>query len=415
MPVTRRNNTIFASGVLVSGDMRRLCAKLKEAIHEKGYSDVTLDFSACRTAYQSVMLPVTAQIAHYRNTDVDFSLVAPASDQLDRLFQYFNWAHYIQPERYALNSEVGKHLPAIQFNSQDITHEAGILERVMTLLLSHMPVERSTLSAVEWSLGEILDNVITHSQSNVGGFVQATAYQASNEIEFIVADAGIGIPQSMQIDDHGVALQKAISEGVTRDQTIGAGNGLYGSYRVASFSNGSFSIDSGRGLLYVSPSSDGVQIQNPWVPYTGTSVKCRIGLGDRTLLNRALRFKNTPHEPAHDFVERRFEKGDDIVVSVKKEAERFFGFRSGGAQFRQIVENLLQNRDRIVLDFERVAVFSSSFADEVFGRLFVDMGPRNFMKRIDFRNVDPTIEGLIDRAIVQRTRLGNGAANSEME
>ena len=103
------------------------------------------------------------------------------------------------------------------------------------------------------------------------------------------------------------------------------------------------------------------------------------------------------------------------MIAVKKDAERFFGFRSGGAQFRQIVLNLLQNRDRIVLDFEGVAVFSSSFADEVFGRLFVDMGPRNFMKRIDFRNVDPTIEGLIDRAIVQRTRLGNGAANSEME
>lgn len=108
-------------------------------------------------------------------------------------------------------------------------------------------------------------------------------------------------------------------------------------------------------------------------------------------------------------------KGTTIVISVKKEAQRFFGFRSGGAQFRQIVENLLQSKDRIVLDFGGVAVFSSSFADEVFGRLFVDMGPRNFMKRIDFRNVDPTLEGLIDRAIVQRTKLSNGVANSEME
>ena len=101
------------------------------------------------------------------------------------------------------------------------------------------------------------------------------------------------------------------------------------------------------------------------------------------------------------------------MISVKKEAARFFGFRSGGAQFRQIVENLLRNRDRIVFDFEGVAVFSSSFADEVFGRLFVDMGPRNFMKRMDFRNADPTVEGLIDRAIIQRTKLGNGVADSE--
>ncbi len=413
MPISRRNNTIFATGNLVFGDMRRFCAALYAAIRDKQYSDVILDFSRCHTVYQSVMLPLTAQIVHYRTTGVDFSLIAPYSDQLDRLFHHTNWAHYIQPSQYPLNTRVDRHLPAIQFDSEDITHETGILERVMTLLLSHMRVERSTLSAVEWSLGEILDNVITHSQSDVGGFVQATAYQASNEIEFIVADAGIGIPQSMQILDHCVALQRAIGEGVTRDQTIGAGNGLYGSYRVAYFSKGSFSIDSGRGLLYVSPSSDGVQIEKQRIPYAGTSVKCRIGLGDRTLLNRALRFKNTPHEPAYDFVERRFEEGDDVVIPVKKEAERFFGFRSGGAQFRKIVENLLRSRDRIVLDFEGVAVFSSSFADEVFGRLFVDMGPRNFMKRIDFRNADATIEGLVDRAIVQRTKLGNGVPDSE--
>lgn len=393
--------------------MRRLCAGLYKAIHEKRYTDVCLDFSGCETVHQSVMLPLIGQVVHYRGMGADFTCVPPSSDQMDRLFRHTNWAHYIQPERYALNRRIEKHLPAIQFDSDDITHEAGILERVMTLLLTHMRVERSTLSAVEWSLGEILDNVITHSQSDVGGFVQATAYQTSNEIEFIVADAGIGIPRSMRISNHSLALQRAIGEGVTRDQAIGAGNGLYGSYRVAYFSNGSFSIDSGLGLLYVSPSSDGVQIDKQRIPYTGTSVRCRIGLGDETLLNRALRFKGQPYEPAYDFVERRFQEGNNVVIPVKKEAERFFGFRSGGAQFRRIVENLLQDRERIVLDFEGVAVFSSSFADEVFGRLFVDMGPRNFMKRLDFRNADATVEGLIDRAIVQRTRLGNGVASSD--
>lgn len=62
----------------------------------------------------------------------------------------------------------------------------------------------------------------------------------------------------------------------------------------------------------------------------------------------------------------------------------------------------------VLLDFNGVGVISSSFADEVFGRLFVKMGPRAFMTRIDVRNVDPTVGGLIDQAIVQRTRIGNG-------
>ena len=359
------------------------------------------------------MLPLMPRIVQYRQQGVDFQLITPNSTDLDRLFRHANWAYYIQPDAYEMNSYEGRHLPAIQFDSNDITHDAGILERVMTLLLSHAKVERPSLSAVEWSLGELLDNVITHSESKVGGFVQATALLNSNEIEFVVADAGIGIPKSMGIHDHCLALRRAIDEGVTRDQNIGAGNGLYGSYRVAFFSEGRFSINSGQCLLFVSQNSNGVQIEKQTTPYTGTAVVCRIGLGDRTILERALRFKDRPHTPAFDFTERRFGSGEEMLVPMKKEAERYFGFRHGGTQFRQVIENLLRGSERVVLDFDGVGVFSSSFADEVFGRLFVDMGPRNFMKRIDFRNVDPTVEGLIDRAIVQRTKLGNGVDDSE--
>ena len=77
-----------------------------------------------------------------------------------------------------------------------------------------------------------------------------------------------------------------------------------------------------------------------------------------------------------------------------------------------MLENLLRERRTIVLDFSGVGVISSSFADEVFGRLFVEMGPRAFMTRIEMHHVDPTVEGLIDRAIVQRTKLGNGATDT---
>ena len=85
-----------------------------------------------------------------------------------------------------------------------------------------------------------------------------------------------------------------------------------------------------------------------------------------------------------------------------------FVSRQGGVKIRSVIRNLLNLNHPVILDFNGVGVILSSFADEVFGRLFVEMGPRAFMTRIDMRNVDPTVEGLIDRAIVQRTRLGNG-------
>ena len=76
-----------------------------------------------------------------------------------------------------------------------------------------------------------------------------------------------------------------------------------------------------------------------------------------------------------------------------------------GTEFDRPEQDELRSRVR---DAEGAGVISSSFADEVFGRLFLGMGPRAFMTRIEMRNVDSTFEGLIDRAIVQRIRLGNG-------
>lgn len=97
-----------------------------------------------------------------------------------------------------------------------------------------------------------------------------------------------------------------------------------------------------------------------------------------------------------------------MIFNMREKAWREFGSRQGGKRIRGTIENLLNFAHSIILDFDGVGVISSSFADEVFGRLFVDMGPRAFMTRIEMRNVDPTVEGLIDRAIVQRTKLGNG-------
>lgn len=97
-----------------------------------------------------------------------------------------------------------------------------------------------------------------------------------------------------------------------------------------------------------------------------------------------------------------------MLFNMREKAWRDFGSRKGGKKIRGMIESLLVPDRPVILDFDGVGVISSSFADEVFGRLFVDMGPRAFMTKIEMRNVDPTVEGLIDRAIVQRTKLGNG-------
>ena len=45
---------------------------------------------------------------------------------------------------------------------------------------------------------------------------------------------------------------------------------------------------------------------------------------------------------------------------------------------------------------------SSSFSDEFVGRLFLDLGPTEFMRRIGNDTMEPVVRGLVDETVVQR-------------
>ena len=384
-----------------------LCAALHQAVKQH-YSRVTLDFSACSGVTQAVMLPLMPIVTQYRETrGIALELILPRDRRLARLFENANWGHHIDPTNYPVNPHRGGHVPALRFGEDGADGQAAILDRVLELIVRNLDTSRDTLKAVEWSLGEVMENVVVHAESEVGGFVQATAFEAGNAVEFVVADAGIGVPASIGTKDDEKALRDAITEGVTRDRNRNAGNGLFGSYQVAVLSGGIFEMRSILGVLR--RTGDGqLDTDRLSAPYPGTSVRCRIGLGDQELLGRALRFKGRSHNPPFDYVEREFETGEGILVlNMKEKASMDFGSRRGGVRVRNMVWNLLRGQPYIVLDFEGVGVVTSSFADEFFGRLFVALGPRAFMSRIRMVHVDPTVEGLIDRAILQRARLGN--------
>ena len=405
--VEHKDGRVTVGASVVPADMPKLCAALYQTLQQQN-AHVTLDFSACTGITQAVMLPLMPVITAYRERrGVGFRLFLPSDEGLSRLFVNANWAHHIDPDEFQPNEYRGGHVPALRFEDDGANGQDAILARVMELILRNLETSRDTLKAVEWSLGEIMENVPIHAESPVGGFVQATAYSDGNAVEFVVADGGIGIPATMGASEDQSALTDAITEGVTRDPKRNAGNGLFGSYQVAVLSDGIFELRSLRGVLWRIGDGD-LRTEQPSAPYPGTSVRCRIGLGDPGLLARALRFRGQSYDPPRDYLKREYESSDGaMIVNMKERASLYFGSRRGGRRMRRMVRNLLDRRPSIVLDFEGVGVITSSFADEFFGRLFVAMGPRAFMSRIRMINVDLTVEGLIDRAILQRSRLGN--------
>lgn len=193
-------------------------------------------------------------------------------------------------------------------------------------------------------------------------------------------------------------------KGANRRSALAAGiRKAYGSYQIAVKSGGNFSVHSGNATLFYSPTA-GMHTRREIAPMPGTIVVCAIDYSHPLLLEEALNIGGRQYSPV-DMIELKYEvTGEgDILFSLAIESESF-GSRTAGTPVRNKLKNLLGflEGNRIVVDFSDVHLVSSSFADEVFGKLFVELGPLQFSAKLEFKNVDSTVRLLIDRAIMQR-------------
>ena len=150
-----------------------------------------------------------------------------------------------------------------------------------------------------------------------------------------------------------------------------------------------------------------MHVRKEMIPFTGTLVVCQIDCENPELIERAFRFSGKAHTPAFDYIERKHEQEEEAIISAH-EICKTFGSRQSGMEARRYIMNVLQATEKgtLKIDFSGIYVVSSSFADEVFGKLFVELGPMRFINSVKIINADSTVLGLIDRAITLRTQTG---------
>jgi anti-sigma regulatory factor (Ser/Thr protein kinase)/anti-anti-sigma regulatory factor len=409
--VSRNGNSISVIGPLL--DFRRFLSEVHKSIINAGYTDIVFDFSKCTSAFQSSMLAICAQTMRYTNEGILFELKMPEVSTLSNLFKNTNWAHLIDSKNYMPSVFRGHtRIPATQYKNANEQQKA--VNKIANTILGAIPdLKREDFAAFEWAINEITDNVLVHSNSPIGGLVQISTFQRKRkQVEFVVADAGLSIPQTLrdgrpEILSDTDALDKAIREGVTRDKSVGQGNGLFGSYQVCSESRGKFEINSSHGKLFYDESR-GLHIANEVIPYSGTLVSATIDFSVPHLLENALKFDGKKYKP-NDYVENHYETGGEgeICINLLNEAESF-GSRVAGTPIRIKIKNMIRIEDvnQIIIDLDGISLISSSFADEVFAKLFLEIGPMEFMKKIKITNSMATVKSLIDKAITQRMSTG---------
>lgn len=177
-------------------------------------------------------------------------------------------------------------------------------------------------------------------------------------------------------------FKRAVEAASAADQT------LFGTYHLALASAGVFVLRLGWGNLYVDKGA-GNHFRNEKVPFRGTFVVCQIDCDRPDLIEKALVIGGKTHTPPFDFIERKHETDLDSIRIKANEISRTFGSRQSGIEARRYIKNVLgKDIDAIVeLDFDNVNVISSSYADEVFGKMFVELGPLRYMRCIRLLNV----------------------------
>jgi anti-sigma regulatory factor (Ser/Thr protein kinase) len=387
-------NTLIFGGFFRLADIDFVLARARQIVSDARYPAIRFDFTDLQGCYPSAMTALLSRVRFYQVNQIDTLISLPALEKLRIAFMRQGWAHFFDDSIKLPPFKLEKTIPLFHYN--DAEEQGNAVNCIIKgILLQVSGLDRRQIAAAQWALSEITDNVLNHSQSVSGGFVSCQIHRDRKQIEFVVADSGIGIARTLKEP-----------EGVTSNSETNQGNGLYGAYRLAVMSNGVFAIHSHRGTLYVS--SDGrVKIDTVSSSYPGTYVVCQIDYSDSGLIERALTFKGKTHTPAFDYIEQNFESSQNGAAIRLADQVSSLGSRESGRKISNLLNNVLGmvHDSRIEIDFDGILVLSSSFADECFGRVISSIGPVEFFSRISFINVDPTVRAIIDRSVVQRMRL----------
>jgi hypothetical protein len=401
------NKIMFPSRISV-GLLPEFAAALSVWQQKKPGNYLTLDFSGVTKAFANGMLGIIATVAQLRLQGYDPIIILPHDPDYREFFLTTNWAHFLHPQ-YPMDSGQKRRHFAQQFSYADTL--PNLIYPFMNIVMRYISMPKDILSALDWSVAEVCDNVINHANSPVGGFLQIIAYPQNKTIAFSVADAGNGILTTLQegypnLDTDLEAIEEAIKIGVTRNIKYGMGNGLAGTLRITGMTGGSLDILSGRGRLLITPEGKKAFTNDPHKSFSGTCISGHIRMSNDFSILDALNFSTVPYT-TYNVVDAEYEMNEeDALQVVMKDDEGGSSTRQAGKEMRIKVLNLMEAKPGypIYIDWQGIPVIASSFADEFMGKLFVALGQDLFESRIRNTNLEPLVSQLISKAITERSQ-----------
>ena len=310
----------------------------------------------------------------------------------------FQHAGFDYAERFKRHGEAGRFIPARLIQSEEDVFDAS--NAVCDLVLRQFDHAREFLPAMEWAVYEVIDNIRLHAETPVPGVLTAQYYPTKHRLDIAIVDAGRGImaslSQSQQLWSHGDAISKAIQRGVTRDDSVGQGNGMAGASEIVRKNGGELHVWTGDANFTIRKGRD--RGFKPIAQIPGTGIFLRLDT------RRPVRLRDTfISDPGWSYIDYEAERiTESGGIRVADECVHTGG-REPATTLRRKIETILEAADEpLVLDFSGVDFATSSFFDELLGRLAASLGPEVFGSGVYIANLKPELADMANVTIGQR-------------
>src|SRR5580704_8925548 len=380
------------------GAFLNLLNQMGEALELEAPCRLEIDLSRPYFFGPGGMVPLISIIDDLVSRGFSVRVAPPVDIGLEAYWDRAGWLAAINGDYPPIPTGRTTYSPLVSYrNHQELNAHLNVVIDILAKVTEFPP---GVLRAVEWTINEIADNVLNHA-GGAKGWIQVVTRPGKDQIEFVVADRGLGIRSTLQeafpnkLTDQD-ALRFAIEQGVTRNRAHGAGNGLAGSIRIAEAAKGWVNILSGCGILRLFP---GVGFRDyPTIPFYGTVVTMTLPTKQRIDLRETL----WGYLPSSGF-EFTHASESGIHFHLSNEATGF-GNRGSGEEVATKLRNIMAEfpHDKVILDFEGVDTPSSSFLDEFLAKLVTEQGLTAFFSRVQFQNMNEFVRTATDAVISQR-------------
>ena len=349
--------------------------------------------------YSNVCAPIAGIVDFYKDQGIKIKISTPRNSYASHVRIYAP----IEIESSQDSLFVAPFDKVWTFSSENAVYK--IVAAFVKSLREGAEIEKGISQGIEWCMSEVLDNVLQHSEAGKG-FAMAQMHKQNKTFSFCAFDTGVGIYNSLSKSKHNPkapfqAIELAMQERITRDEKIGQGNGLWGFSQIIKETNGRFIISSGGAkysYLNGAESRVGSGDFNLGKEFGTTMIDFQMDYSVPIDILKAL----NGYEPLDLWNENHETDAGTILIDVEKESNGT-GTRKSAEKMRNIVLNFLkEGYSSVTLDFKKVDLVSSSYADELIGKLVALLGFSKFMQYIVVSNVNEFNEAVINRSVGQR-------------